>query len=499
MAGVFDFGDHYLKVKQFEADQKRLAERDAWEREDRASRQAKQRKVDEAVNRVRGMSTDGVVEQGAGDLTAGGIQHVLANGYGATTGTAAVQELAGDSYREMQRGMRAPGAPAQPAPTAPVLGLAQNGPVTRKARESEIMGAAGDALLAAGDMSGWVGMRDKAKSARYSEGLAQGYKQFDQLHSSGQLSSFLDELNQNGGVRGGFSTMKYTVGEGKDAKQVEYLVYDPEGKGAPTRVDLDDARQIFAIRSLMDVDPERAQAELRALKGEQRKLAMQMLDIQFKGAGLRNDVTKSVHSADMDVKGQALRERTFEEDSKLRRQGLSLQREGLGLRRQEMESQDWMPIGATEDDRGLTFFNRRTAAVESRRLPQGQSGKDLFARITGSRPQAGTKVHDGGIIQRGEQLFAPGPDGKYAELKLGPSALDLAMKADREEPAGGLNPGPKGLTPFTREDLAPPDTTRMQREAKRGLLGGITYVYRDPNTGKAYSLQEYNRLIERGY
>lgn len=39
------------------------------------------------------------------------------------------------------------------------------------------------------------------------------------------------------------------------------------------------------------------------------------------------------------------------------------------------------------------------------------------------------------------------------------------------------------------------DPARLVRTAKRGLMGGVEYVYQDPATGKTYSTEQYNQLI----
>ncbi len=286
--------------KRREAEMAEREQRMGWEREDRARINKERTDTDNAFARLRGMQTDGIVTEGAGDLSAGGIQMVRDQGYGATQGNAAVQEMAGDFARENARFATAGVGSTTPNVDTQVRGLAVNGPKSRAAKESDTYGALMDIAAARKDAGAYAGAMTAKKGAQYSEGLADGYKAFDQLQASGGLEGYLKQLSADGGVSGGFSTMDYTVGTGKDARKSKYIVYDPEGKGSPVKVDMDDARQIFAIRHTMEIDPVRAQAELRALKGDQRKLAMQMLDIQFKGAGLNNDVQNRTFSQDME-------------------------------------------------------------------------------------------------------------------------------------------------------------------------------------------------------
>lgn len=385
-----------LNKDRQKAEQAEREQRMSWERDDRARGLARQTKIDAAMDRVSSLSNDGVVEQGAGDLSANGIQQVMASGYGGATGMQAAQELGADAYREAQRGMRAPAAtPQTEAASKQALGLATGGPKMRKAKESELMSAAGDAALARGDMAGWAGLRERVKNEQYGEGLASGYKAFDEMQASGGLPKYLEELSKDGSVKGGFTMMDYTTGEGKDAKTSKYIVYDPEGKGAPVKVDMDDARHIFALRHTMEVDPQRAHAELRAMKGEQRKLAMQMLDIEFKGAGLRNDVTYKQDTLgfqrDVEQRRAAQADREFAANNAHRNRM-------FGLQEKQVEDGRWKPIGPNEDGTGLSMWSN-TGEFKTVTAPKGVDTRTFF-------PKQASKVR-----YNENTGFYEGPDG----------------------------------------------------------------------------------------
>lgn len=89
--------------------------------------------------------------------------------------------------------------------------------------------------------------------------------------------------------------------------------------------------------------------------------------------------------------------------------GIGLQRNAIaaGARsdaNEARERENWAPIGASEDDKGLLFLNRQTGRTEVRPLPAGTSAKDLFAKLTGKKgssedgftkvPEDGSKVRD---------------------------------------------------------------------------------------------------------
>ena len=61
----------------------------------------------------------------------------------------------------------------------------------------------------------------------------------------------------------------------------------------------------------------------------------------------------------------------------------SIARQGLGLQRGAAAAADWLPVGVTDDKRGLVFYNRRTRKMETEPVPAGVDAVTWFRRITG--------------------------------------------------------------------------------------------------------------------
>lgn len=69
--------------------------------------------------------------------------------------------------------------------------------------------------------------------------------------------------------------------------------------------------------------------------------------------------------------------------------------EGLKLRQNEVNNANWMPIGTSEDGKGLLRYNRATGEVANQPLPPGTDAKSIWGKITGQKPDIGVdKVYE---------------------------------------------------------------------------------------------------------
>lgn len=165
----------------------------------------------------------------------------------------------------------------------------------------------------------------------------------------------------------------------------------------------------------------------------------------------------------------------------------------LAARKDEVTRNSWQPEQYVDDKGVVRVYdvNRtgKTPEFRERALPAG-------LRPYKAAPEL--RVNADGSVQRGDKLYVPDPKSPngFREVSFGPSALDRALAGDTGD---GAAPGPKPLKPFTKDDLNPPSTSNMDRVSERSWLGGIGYVYKDRTTGKKYSVQEYNRLLDQGY
>lgn len=485
MAGPFNFADTLIAQGRWQAEQNRQDERMAWERADRAYRDSERKRTSDArsalENTIAGMDTSSQRDIGA----AGYTPDQIATGVAAQGGARAFADQVARYQNDFDSSdLATGGAGERVAAGLPLQGSKVNPAAVKAPRKSELAGARAKYALAMGQDPG-AALADQ-DAAVTQERMRDWFGQFSHLSNEGLMEHPMlrGMLNDNGAVKG-------AVGLSPDGKN--FVVADYDGSGKAEYLSRDELMQA-AYQKFLESEGRVPESIALGVGRSDRRRARNREDVRD-----TNEGRKLAFDMNTGNRKLGLAEQELADNRNFRSQSLGLQREGLGLRRAEADGANWSAIGASEDDRGLLYFNKQTRKTEVQPLPPGVSAKDLFARVTGARPAADVKVHDGGIIQRGGQLFSPGPDGKYSELRLGPSALDQALAADRGAPAGGLDPGPKGLVPFGRDDLNPPDTSRMQRVAERGMLGGVSYVYRDPATGKTYSTQEYNSLIDRGY
>jgi hypothetical protein len=74
-----------------------------------------------------------------------------------------------------------------------------------------------------------------------------------------------------------------------------------------------------------------------------------------------------------------------------------------GLSATRMNREDWQVVGATDDNKGMLSFNKRTGETKAMPLPPGSDAAGLFRRVTGQGgagaakpvPEAGTILSDG--------------------------------------------------------------------------------------------------------
>lgn len=484
-----------LRANQLAAERKEREERAAWEREDRAYRDSERKRIGDArsalENTIAGMDTSSQRDIGALGYT----PDQIATGIAAQGGARAFADQVARYQNDFDSSDLATGGAGERAAAGlPLQGSKVNPAAVRAPRKSELARARAKYALAMGQDPG-AALADQ-DAAVTQERMRDWFGQFSHLSNEGLMKHPMlrGMLNDNGAVRG-------AVGLSPDGKN--FVVADYDGSGKAEYLSRDELMQA-AYQKFLESEGRVPESIALGVGRSDRRRARNREDVRD-----TNEGRKLAFDMNTGNRKLGLAEQELADNRDFRSQSLGLQREGVNLRRTELDRTH--PTMSQADREALmnierTWYSETDPAKKQALERQYQMvtsraalnmGKVLG--LPGARSAADVKVHDGGIIQRGGQLFSPGPDGKYSELRLGPSALDQALAADRGAPAGGLDPGPKGLVPFGRDDLNPPDTSRMQRVAERGMLGGISYVYRDPVTGKTYSTQEYNSLIDRGY
>lgn len=413
--------------------------------------EAKRRRVTEALARTRALAADGVVTGAQGGMTGGGAQLLMADGYGGAPGRGAVQEAAADTYRETRRGMQAPGATdTTRAEAEAAYRLATQGVTTRAATNSEIMDSAANAALAAEDIGQWVGLRGEAKKAKFDE-VFNGARDSYHAMSPEQRTQLVAEKSNDKSFPGYGA---FVQGVGKDGKAARYLHYRTEG-GKKLDLSDDDVADLVGFESAMKVDPARARAEMRRLKGDARTAALEMFKIGLDGAKLNNQVAE--HQDRMD----------------LGRQEMGLRREGLQLQRahapRQVSPETLRRMGEVEQE----FFDAKgdasgeAAARHKYQVLLSRAGVEL-GRPMGLPDPRGGALKESDVLALVQALQAdPRHEGK--------NVLELRRMAIEELGGGSAGPtlrvpGARGAGPTTE----PPPATRPPVSDGRKNFGMLT-------------------------
>jgi hypothetical protein len=123
---------------------------------------------------------------------------------------------------------------------------------------------------------------------------------------------------------------------------------------------------IYAAQQMMATHPDLARARLENSTKNVRELFKQYVELTDKQLDTNNQATRYGH---LDANDAA-------------RLGLEGQRVKLDKARAEREK--WSIVGATDDNKGLLYFDQSTGKTEIKPLPPGTDAKGLFAKITGA-------------------------------------------------------------------------------------------------------------------
>lgn len=162
-----------------------------------------------------------------------------------------------------------------------------------------------------------------------------------------------------------------------------------DGSGVPAMVDFDPKTRKFLLVSQVPGVPSQTLSRAEMLQG--------LMSAWEAGNG---DYTQGIKALVESAQNQRnLRNQDFERSGALARanadayfRGLSadndaartsIARQGLGLQRDRAAAADWLPVGVTDDKRGLVFYNRRTRQMEVESAPAGVNAVTWFRRITG--------------------------------------------------------------------------------------------------------------------
>lgn len=362
--------------------------------------------------------------------------------------------------------------------------------------ESERERIYGNVARIKGDIAGMRQADQNRRAFEYKETFSRYAKEFDS-DDAGQVDLAIRQLNTTDGV--------VTIGD-PDKKGYRELSYvDADGKGKFTKLSRAEQAQLYAAGQMMGSHPEESLAKIREINKELGDALARRNTSVIGVTGANNQVNNLRND---DTRGDEALAET--KRSNLVREGLSraqlasqerARREAASFRQQQgrqyiIENGDGQRAIYTP-----TNFDRNGTAL----LPQGYRFVQEDGQGGRGAAGAGLKVNSDGTVQVGDQLFYSDAPGSYKPVKgLGPSALDkwLATQGGTVRPQAGVpyigEPTP-GFRFASQKEMrqggTAVDPTTLERVSTRGLLGGVTYEYRDPATGQRYSVDEYNRML----
>lgn len=468
-----------LLADQFElekAREARAAEEFGWRRDDVARQRAKDAEADSLTQQLTRPNADNYAfaPRGAGT---GGLGLRMGNQPAAEMPAEGLvmPQLATGAAVEPGLRMPAQGEPVAPgglrAPAMPDRPLTFNQAPTGAAAEDIL----GRLALIRGDTAGFRASQVAARGFKFEDGLKAQYAAFDAM-SDEDRAKVVDRISLDQSIPGNGT---WVAGTGK---QQGYLNWTPPGKD-PVKFSLKEARDLFALSNLMDIDPIRARAEMDKVSAQVRALAKDMFDTQAKGVTANNQATRFANADD--------------------------------LGRQELRAKQGY-YGA------LSARANRPQAGDMREFVNDK-GEVTLVDITGLPRRAdGTIPLPPGLRPRAAKPdFTPKAYAETVKLytEAGFPMEDARMMADRDFGRGPstsaddrLRAKDDGVSKARRPIEVRPGETVMRdpsvpvrapldsflREAVRQPMwrgGGLQYMYRDPLTNRTYTIDEYNKLL----
>lgn len=154
----------------------------------------------------------------------------------------------------------------------------------RRATDTEYNNAFQQLAMAKRDVSALAGLRKEGKSIEYDDAYVAAGKKWDGFTDT-ERAELITKASYDQGIRG-FGN--WVPGTGKTAGYMNYL----PPSGDPVKLSAKDAKQVFAISSLMDIDPSRARKELEVASTSVRAVARELFDENTKGVKENNDTQR---------------------------------------------------------------------------------------------------------------------------------------------------------------------------------------------------------------
>jgi hypothetical protein len=290
MATAFQSGFKLGGDAYNQSQRNRLAEQElelAKGRDARAAEEFEQRREEYQRQRTKNAEVDSITQQ----LTRPNAENYsLARGMAPATGlrtTEAMPSDAGDTASVPPiGGLRMPAQGGAAAATGLRTPTMTDRPMTFNAAPT---GASAEELLGRislvkGDTAGFRASQANAKNFKYEDGLKSQYAAWDAMTDDDRFK-LVDKISLDQGIPGNGT---WVAGKGK---QPGYMNWTPPGKD-PIKLSAKEARDLYALTNLMDVDPIRARAEMDKVSAQVRALAKDTFDTQSKGVTANNQATR---------------------------------------------------------------------------------------------------------------------------------------------------------------------------------------------------------------
>lgn len=270
-----------------------------------------------------------------------------------------------------------PAADAGPVPDVAPIGAVGGGAIPKRAASRrDMLDARKNIAVAAQDYGSLGKLEEESRGVEWDDTFAKHYKSYS--GSPEQIADAAKHINTN--------SKAITLHEPDKQGFRQMSVVSPDGTATLLKLGKHDQAQLWAASQMMDLDPQKA---LAIMHGIDKNLAA--------AVAAENGIVDKVgqHQNTMAYNKGQLAEA---------QQRTAIAAGARSDANKARERENWAPIGASEDDKGLLFLNRQTGRTEVRPLPAGTSAKDLFAKLTGKKgssedgftkvPEDGSKVRD---------------------------------------------------------------------------------------------------------
>ena len=438
---------------------------------------------DTAFREFTGISQNGIVNAEGTGLSQPSAQFIASGNAGFGAGERAVQEAAGMYQREMGRFAQAPAAPAGGLPKYDATA-----PVTRRdATDIEQEQALGRVAAAQRDARGIRESGEKVKQLKFDEGYktyADGLiKDMRDLGPKAFIGKHGAALNANGNVDG-YMTF--------DEKSGKVAVATKNG------IDLMDPADVLAYQlGAYKLGNGKVEQGIALMTGASDRNQKRITD----ALATARDVIKTqvgAWKAGEDVKNDAARTAAY-------RAGINARGGGKGEREVPSELLKQMnDIAVKLGDPKLPPAERAALTAQLRAF-QGQAathlGKTLGMPVPPNRDEDMKQAVE--LVKAGA---APTVQAAMMQLQAARSGVNPAdeavarlqqMNANAGAARGQSTPRTNVTAPMPMREVRP-GASRPEdflRTSKRGLFGGLSYVYVDPVTGEEYSAEKYDQLL----